>query len=35
MNEQIWDCKLFCVKGQEMRSNELLNLRHLYHDLSS
>jgi len=29
------DCKLKCVKGQKLRSNELLNLRHSYYDFST
>jgi len=29
------DCKLKCVKGQKLRSNELLNQRHEYYDLST
>ncbi|MBD3886311.1 flavodoxin domain-containing protein [Phormidium tenue FACHB-886] len=30
-----WDCKLKCVKGEEMRSNEQLDPRHSYYDFST
>jgi len=29
------DCKLNCVKGQKLRSNELLTWRHQFYDFST
>jgi hypothetical protein len=35
IQSELRDCKLDCVKGQKLRSNELLNWRQNHDDLST